>query len=70
MNVLKCKECISHIEAYRYHKTKTHHYCQHQNVDSGAYARDVIPKLIPSGNLSTSPKWCPKRLEIQKDGKK
>ena len=61
MSVPKCKECENHKEAYRYHVIKAHHYCQHKNIDAGTYALEGISKLIPSGNLSTSPKWCPKR---------
>lgn len=64
MSVPKCKECESH----RMEKGKGIHWawvfrnCVHK--------KSPITNSVDSRSYNSSPKWCPKRLEIRKEGEK
>ena len=54
-SVPKCKECDLHT----YQASKGSHWCHDQSMRFTL----TVGKHIPSKELSTSPKWCPKRLK-------
>jgi hypothetical protein len=64
MSVPRCKECDLAYKAWGKYHRKSPRYCKPE-VNEFALSR---MRFIPSIEIrKTSPKWCPKRLEIQKE---
>jgi hypothetical protein len=67
MSVPKCKEC-KHRRRFpeTVYSCVDSPHCFHKTT----YTETSMGKLMKAAETKTSPKWCPKRLEIQKEGKK
>jgi hypothetical protein len=71
LSVPKCKECEYHWKydvRWKGGKTRSGrgtHWCKHPKVlHTVPYSKALESEYITSAEFKTSPKWCPKRLEV------
>lgn len=62
MSVPKCKDCEFH-KPDSSNGGKERNWCREKSIDPRV-------SFVLASEAKTSPKWCPKRLEIQKEGEK
>ena len=68
MSAPKCKECKHCSDERSLTSSINNHYCT--NKDNRYIKQNHAVRIPYHYEIQSSPKWCPKRLEIQKEGKK